>query len=59
MDIYTFGLVFVGSVGITLTGVWALERAGVTINHRLLSFTGELVKYGAIGYLVVQLMKFL
>lgn len=59
MDAFSFGLVFVGSVGLSLLGIHALDRAGVKINGQFLSFTGEVLKYGAIGYLLVQLSKLL
>lgn len=44
-------MLFIATLGLSLLGVWALERSGVSINHQSLWFMGELFKYGAIGYL--------
>ncbi|MFS0780114.1 hypothetical protein [Bacillus sp. 1P06AnD] len=46
------GILLVGAFGASLIGIGLLEGAGVKINHGMLTFTMEAVKFGGLIYLV-------
>ena len=42
----------VGAFGLTLVGIGLLEKLDININEDALQFTMEIVKYGAILYVI-------